>query len=122
MSLSMDLHEALQEVPLNVEYFEKLEIYSQKLVQDYNWRRVSIYTTVEELKALATGARVSTNNNELAVKHNTGWVIITRDGYPITHSDETALTLPAYSIPDSIYQSPGNTSLNDSSQNDSQTT
>lgn len=122
MSLSEDLHEALKDVPLDMDYFAKLEIYSEKLIQDYNWRRVKVYRTLEEVNALETGTRVSTSDNSLALKHNTGWVIITRDGYPMTHSDATALSLPVFSIPDSNFSPPEVTSLNDSFQNGTQVT
>lgn len=98
-TLSSDLHEALKQVPINIDYHTKLALYSRILIEQYNWAKSVKYTTYKELENLPLGTRISTIKNELAVKHLTGWVIITKDGYPITHSDHTILDLPAFLIP-----------------------
>jgi len=119
--LTVDLHEALQQVPLDTDYQAKLSLYSKILIEDYNWNRVEKYSTFEELDALATGSRVTTSNNNLAVKHDTGWVIITPEGYPMTHCDSSVLVLPVFSIPVNTVYPPDNVSLDDSTTNGTQT-
>lgn len=127
MNLTMDLHEALQEVPLSIDYFSKLEIYGNILTEKYNWRKVQIFKTNEDLEKLAIGARIITNDNSFAVKHPTGWVIVNKDGYVFSHIDSksTQLSLPAMSVPESYHPSPDDISLtenNDISHDQSQVT
>lgn len=119
--LSVDLHNALQRVPLEADYDAKLSLYSKILTEDYNWKQVEKYSTTAELDALATGTRVTTSNNNLAVKHDTGWVIITPEGYPMTHCDSSVLVLPVFSIPVNVVSPPDDVSLDSSTTNGIQT-
>lgn len=112
--LSVDLHNALQQVPLEADYDVKLALYSKILIEDYNWNKIEKYGTLDEVDALALGSRVTTSNNSIAVKHNTGWIIITPEGYPMTHCDSSILSLPVFSIPRNTHQSPDSVSLDDS--------
>lgn len=100
VSLSMDLHEALQQVPLSIDYYEKLELYSEKLIQDYNWHKRNVFNTIKELDDLPIGTRVTTAHNSLAVKHKSGWVILTQEGYTTIQNFSSDLALPVYSIPE----------------------
>ncbi len=100
--LSTDLHSALISVPMSINYFDKLKMYGKKLIEDYNWRSVEVYSTAEELDALEVGTRVSTYNRSLAVKHATGWVVLTVEGYCFPFRASNTLVLPAYSIPSSV--------------------
>jgi hypothetical protein len=113
--IAIDLHNALTEVPVDTAYFEKLEMYGQKLIEEYNWHRVEVYSTHQELDALVTGARVTTSTNSLAVKHKTGWVILTQEGYSFSYRASTDLALPVFSIPEARRQSPDVSSLDDGS-------
>lgn len=101
-SLTIDLHRALQEVPLDLEYAEKLEMYSEKLTKVYNWRKVTVYNTIEELEELPLGSKVTDSANAVGVKHLTGWVLIDNNGYAFTHMSANSLSLPVYSIPNNI--------------------
>lgn len=114
LDLTMDLHEALQEVPLSTEYFTKLEIYGDILIKKYNWRKVQIFKSPEDLEKLVTGTRIITRDNSFAIKHTTGWVILNKDGYVFSHIDSNSvqLSLPAMSIPENYHPSPDDISLN----------
>ena len=118
--LSFDLHDALTEVPLEMEYFKKLELYGQKLIEQYNWHRVEVYSTHEQLDTLATGTRVTTSDNALAVKHPTGWVILSQEGYTYSYNLSTDLVLPVFSIPETRHSSQNAVSLDDGTQDVSQ--
>lgn len=120
--LASDLHEALKQVPLDTAYFDKMNLYSKILIEDYNWNRVEIYSTHEQLDALAAGARVTTSNNSLAIKHDTGWIILTTEGYIFSRNGSDKLALPVFSIPVNTYHSADSVTLNDSAPNGTQIT
>lgn len=102
--LSSDLHWALNSVPLEGEYYSKLELYAQLLVEKYNWVKIHQYSTHELLNLLPVSTKIITSDDQIAVKHETGWVILSPEGYIFSRISTENLKLPAFSVPSTINQ------------------
>lgn len=97
--LSSDLHWALSRVPIQAHYYSKLDDYAAELIENYNWTKLHEYTTSEELDLLTVGSRITTADNNLAVKTEDGWFVLYEQGMIDMNLSSDSIALPAFSVP-----------------------